>query len=142
VLVRSGGQTCALPVRAVIEVMRPLPVRPVAGAPAFVRGAALVRGAPAPVVDLAAVLGLDSSTPSRFVSIRVGERALVLAVDAVLGVRRLPRDTLAVLPPLLAGAETVAALGVLDADLLLVLREAALVPDELWSALTQDSSSP
>ena len=53
VLVQAGLHLCALPLGAVIETLRPLPLRPLAGAPAGVLGVAVVRGSPVPVIDLA-----------------------------------------------------------------------------------------
>ena len=43
---RVAARLCALPVRAVIEIMRPLALEPIAGAPAFVAGLAIIRGEP------------------------------------------------------------------------------------------------
>src|SRR5205085_1730186 len=88
-LCRMGGRACALRIAQVVETMRPLPVEPVAGAPPFVLGVTLLRGAPAPVIDGGALLGSGRSQPTRFVTLRVGERRAVLAVEAVLGVRTL-----------------------------------------------------
>jgi purine-binding chemotaxis protein CheW len=130
-LVRAGAQICALPLRHVNETMRPLPVAPLAGVPPFVEGAAVVRGEPAPVVLLSVLLGGERRPATRFVSIRSGERRVLLAVDAVLGVAQLP-DTGGV--PLLADAAggTIDVLGALDRDLLAVLDASRLVPDDVW----------
>ena len=53
---RAGDRVCAVPLAHVSEVMRPLPIEPLAGAPPFVPGLAIVRGKATPVVDLTAVL--------------------------------------------------------------------------------------
>jgi len=75
--------------------------------------------------------------PTRFVVVRAGDRRVALAVQGVLGVRPLARETLRALPPLLAnaGAQVVTALGTLDAQLLTVLSGGYLVPPALWEAL-------
>jgi len=87
-LVRAGTLTCALPLSHVVETMRPLPIEPLANAPAFVRGLSIIRGAPVPVVDLGALLNTPSSRPPpRFVTVRAGERRVALAVDGILGLR-------------------------------------------------------
>jgi purine-binding chemotaxis protein CheW len=122
---------CALPLDAVVETMRPLPVEPIAGAPDFVTGLAIIRGAPVPVVDAARLLGAASEQPRRFVVLRIAARRIALAVDGVVGVRRVAAEQLSELAPL-AGAmagEVVAAIGALDGRLLMLLEAARLVPD-------------
>lgn len=135
---RVGGLLCALPFEQVVESMRPLPVESLPGAPPFVRGLSMIRGVPVPVVDLAAALGTGNFTdPTRFVSIRVGQRHVALAVEGVLGVRDLPASSLRELPPLLgeAGAGVIAAIGALDSAFLLVVQAARIVPEALWESL-------
>lgn len=129
-LCRVGSRLCAMPLAHVIETMRPLPIEAVADAPGFVRGLSIIRGAPVPVVDGAALVGADASEPTRFVTMKVKDRQVALAVDAVLEVRSLPAESLQDLPPLLRDAEPhiVSAIGVLDADLLLVLESGRLIP--------------
>jgi purine-binding chemotaxis protein CheW len=138
-LVRAGARVCALPITAVVETMRPLPVSPVAGVPPFVQGVAIVRGEPVPVLDLAAFLGDGApAAPSRFVTVRAGPRTAALAVGDVVGVAPLdPGDATRL--PLLADAcaGAVEALRARDADLVVVLRVARLVPDEVHRALAQ-----
>lgn len=134
---------CALPLEHVSETMRPLPVDPVAGVPAPVRGVAIIRGAPVPVVDLACVLAGTESHPTRFVTVHVGARRVALAVDTVIGVRAIPAEALYELPLLLKEANTdaIAAMGTLDAQLLVVLRSARLIPEPVWSALAAGGAS-
>jgi len=133
-LVRAGARVCAIGVDQVIETMRPLPIAPLSGTPAFVRGAAVIRGAAVPVVDLAAFLGVHArSKPERLVLVRCGPRAAALAVDAVLGVTSLDPSGAGPVPLLEGGAAgAVEALGALDGDLLLVLRAARVVPEDAW----------
>src|SRR5215471_17791700 len=118
----------------VIETMRLLPIEAIAGAPRFVLGLSVIRGEPVPVVDVAQLLGAEAVQPRRLVTVRGARRPLALAVDAVLGVRAVAADQLSELPPL-AGAvasEVVAAIGTLDAQLLVVLQAARLVPDAVF----------
>lgn len=137
---RVAGRLCALPLGSVIETMRVLPVKAVAGAPDFVLGLSIVRGAPVPVVHAARLLAHIAQPPTRYVSVRVGERRAILAVDEVLGVDEIETETLSRLPPLLhASAEVVARLGTLDAELLCVLDTARLVPDSIWQATEEPS---
>jgi len=141
--VRAGGHMCAMALSNVVEIMRPLPIEPLAGAPAIVRGLSIIRGAPVPVVDLGGLLGSEVESPStRFVMIRDGERMVALSVDAVLGIRAVASSQLSGLPPLLrdAHAERVHAIGALDAELFLVLNAAHLVPDEIWKSLSGEGA--
>lgn len=140
-LFRAGSLLCAIGLEDVIETMRPLPEVPLAGMPPFVRGVAVIRGVPTPVVDARTVLGIqEGSEPARFVTLKAGTRTVALAVDEVIGVRDLSSTAAAELPPLLreAGAEAVAAIaaiGRLDAELLFVLRGARQVPESVWLAM-------
>jgi purine-binding chemotaxis protein CheW len=137
VLVRCGRRTCALAVQDVVETLRPLPVSPLVGTAPFVAGAAVIRGEPVPVVDLAVFLGdAAPAPPGRFVVVRCGARRAVLAVEAVLGLSELARDAEGIAPLLgCAAAGAVEALSASDRELLLVLRAARVVPDAAWCAL-------
>lgn len=124
--------------------MRPLPVTSLAGAPAFVSGMSVVRGHAIPVVDAGALLGSgDAAEPARFVTLKVDGRQVALAVEQVVGIRGLAADSLHGLPQLLhgAGAGLVESIGMLDAELLLVLRAARIVPASVWASL-QDAGAP
>ena len=137
-LVRAGTCVCALPVSHIVETMRPLAVAPLPGMPEFVRGLAIIRGEPVPVVDAGTLLGAPSGQPpQRYVTLRAGKRKVALAVDAVVGVREIEPSLLSDMPPLLgnAGSELVESIGVLDADLLMVLKAGSIVPTEIWNLL-------
>jgi purine-binding chemotaxis protein CheW len=130
---------CAVPLTHVIETMRPLPVEPISGVPSFVKGISIIRGIPTPVVDLGAVLGSPGERAERFVTLRVGDRQVALAVNAVLGVRDLATlTTIRELPPLLqrASKDVVETIGRLDEQVLMVLRAGWELPDEVWQGLT------
>lgn len=136
-LCRVQTKILALPIADVVETMRQLPVEMLAGAPAFVSGVSVIRGAVVPVVDAALLLGGGDSVAGRLVTLRVGGRRVALAVDEVLGVEVLAPDLLPGSPPLLqeAGSGVVEAIGRLDAELLLVLRSARLMPEEAWGTI-------
>jgi purine-binding chemotaxis protein CheW len=140
---RVLSRLCALPIAHVAETMRPLPIQPLAGDLEPVRGVAIIRGAPVPVVSLALVFGAAESQATRFVTVHIAGRTVALAVDEVVGVRTLPAASLHELPPLLrdAGTDTVAAIGTLDAQLLMVLNSARLIPETVWLALERGDPS-
>jgi purine-binding chemotaxis protein CheW len=118
--------------------MRPLPVQPFDGMPAFVAGLSIIRGAPVPVVDLARLLGNDSSARrTRFVVVKVRERRVALSVERVIGMKSLAFAGSAALPPLLGSAcsDFVSAVGSLDAHLLVVLESGLIVPSSTWTSL-------
>src|SRR4051812_31578445 len=133
---------CALPLRDVIETLRPLPIEPLAGAPSYVCGLSILRGAPVPVVDLGLLLGVEQVRATRLVALRVGARTVAVAVGAVLGVQAL--DGNGTLPPLLeeAGHGAIQTLGSLDRELLVVLASARLVPDEIYAQLEPGARQP
>jgi purine-binding chemotaxis protein CheW len=139
-LCRVGDLLCALPLEHVEEAMRPLAVEAIAGVPSFVRGLAVVRGTPIPVVDAAALICRQASHPTRFVTVKTGSRRVALAVDAVVGVVEIPPGSLDALPLLFqdTSLDVISAIGTLDAELLVVLRSSRLIPEELWAALEAD----
>lgn len=139
-LFRVRTRLCALPIAYILEIMRPLPIEPVAAAPDFVLGVSLIRGLPTPVVDTGALIG--ASEPAdfrRFVTLKSGESGVALAVEEVLGVRDLPPASLKRLPPLLrdASTEILSALGSLDAELLTLLKLACTLTDRLAESLVE-----
>jgi purine-binding chemotaxis protein CheW len=144
-IVAVGSRACAIPLAHVVETMRPLRLEPIAGMPSFVLGLSVIRGAPTPVVDLAAVLGGSHAiAPTRFVVLRLGERVVALAVDRVIGVRELDAMRLQEMPPLLrsASADVIEAIGMLDAQLLVALRATRILADETWNVLEAHEGGP
>ena len=145
-VVMVGARACAFPLQHVAETMRPLPIEPIAGTPGFVRGVSVIRGLPTPVVDLKALLENSDNSPSygRFVTLKYDTRRVVIGVDSVVGLRNLDSAQLAELPPLLRDvtADLIESFGTLDAQLLLVLHAARIVPDEVWSTLAAAELAP
>lgn len=139
-VVASAGRACALPLRHVREIMRPLPIEPFLAAPAFVLGLSVVRGATIPVVDLALLLGAERSTNSagRYVTLKLETRDVALSVAEVLGIRDLQSEQLSALPALVEGGASglIESLTTHDSQLLRVLRAASVLPDATWSALS------
>lgn len=124
--------------------MRPLSIEPLAAMPPFVLGLSIVRGHAIPVVDACNLLGsAEAAAPTRFVTLKVEERRVALAVDEVVGIRDVGAERSADLPPLLqeAGADVVSAVGTLDSTLLLLLRGARMIPPAVWTALDRPAST-
>jgi purine-binding chemotaxis protein CheW len=126
-----------MPLQDVLEVMRMLPIEQLSGAPSYVRGLCIIRGSPVPVVDTGLLIGDQVTRLERLVAISIGGRSVALAVEAVVGIRAIGAGASEQLPPLLrdAAVEAVAAIGTLDAELLLFLRTARIVPEDLLSRL-------
>lgn len=137
------GVLCAVPLAHVEETMRPLTVVPMAAVPTFIQGISIVRGHPIPVIDVASLLGGAGSPTTRFVIVRTGTRHVALAVEAVLSVIEMRSGSVEELPLLLQGAEldAVSAIGVLDAEVLLVLRTTRLISDDVWATIQAASSA-
>jgi purine-binding chemotaxis protein CheW len=127
---RAGSTLYALSLGHVVEIMRVLPIEPIAGAPAYVSGLSIVRGAPTPIIDAALLCGGGMAPARRLVIVRTGPRVVALAVEKVLGIRSIESGE--PLPPLLreAASDVVSGIGRLDSDLLVFLSTARVVPDE------------
>jgi purine-binding chemotaxis protein CheW len=137
-LVRAASWLCALPITGVVETMRALPVRPIAGAPPFVRGVSVIRGALLPVVHLGALLGGPlPGSGGRFVTVRTGARQVALHVDAVIGAKHIEAAALSMTPPLLSEALPSLAekIGALDGQMVAWLRLAHILPDDVWGRM-------
>ncbi len=146
-VVRARERVCALPLTEVEEVMRPLPVETMLGAPAGVLGVARIRGAPVPVVDLGALLGgagAPASVGRRFVTVKQGTKRLALSVEGLVGTRWLPVASLHA--PAASDREGVAQavdrMGALEDQLLFLIRCARLLPANLWGELPAAESGP
>jgi purine-binding chemotaxis protein CheW len=138
-VVRTADRVCALPLAIVDEIMRPLPTDPLPDVPRFVRGLAVIRGNPVPVLDLGRLLGEPAdSRASRFVLLSLNGRRVAMAVEEVPGLRSLGRSLLS-LSRILdeANPASVAGVSVSDQNLLFVLEVARIIPDDLWQNLEQ-----
>lgn len=134
---RAAGRHCAIPVAAVIEVLRPLPVEPLAGVPSFLLGLALVRGQPVPVVDLGGVLDQQLRPASRWLHLRLEQRRLALAVEAVGRVEQLAEVDWQPLPCVFDGEATAAVTQLAERDryLLTQLNVMRLLSEPLWQRI-------
>lgn len=97
-----GGETYALPVSHVLEILRVTGITRVPHAPRVIRGVTNMRGKVLPVVDLRTRLGLESAettAQSRILVVSSRGRLLGLLVDAVQQVERIDLQTVQAPPP-------------------------------------------
>jgi len=141
-LCRTGTMLCALPIGQVREIMRMLPIKPLAAAPRYVVGLSIVRGAPVPVVDIGLLVSDAATQASRLVLVEAGGRPIALAVQSVAGIADIGEAALGQLPPLLqdSAADTITAVGARDSELLLCLRAGRMVPDQVFDRLAETLS--
>lgn len=140
---RVRRRLCALPAAQISEIMRALPIERLPGAPPFLLGVAVIRGAPAPVVDLAQLLDERRSKPAYFVTTGQGARRVALTVDGVIGVRPMPHAPSDGFPSVLesAAAGFVSSVRVLGREALVVLSSGKIVPETAWD-LVEPPGSP
>lgn len=129
---RAGSLLCALRLDEVIETMRPLPARPLAGTPPYVPGVAVIRGVPTPVLDVARLLAGETTEIARFLAVRTEHGPVAFATGPVLGIRTTPVAGPAVYPGV--SSRLVAGVGTVDGEPLLLLQSMRVVPDEVWLA--------
>lgn len=95
IVFRLADQDFAIPIEDAREIIRSVPVTPVPGAPAGVKGLVNVRGEIAAVLDLGVRFGLPSrgAPASRHLVITAqGKNLFALLVDEVAEVLRISRD--------------------------------------------------
>ena len=136
---RAGSLLCAVRLDEVVETMRPLATRPLAGSPSWVRGLSIMRGVPAPVIDVAGLLAGERAAVCRFVAVRTEHGPLALATGEVLGIRAaVPGGPVDGHAALLTGAgpaqRLVAGFATVDAEPLLLLQSMRVLPDDVWAA--------
>jgi purine-binding chemotaxis protein CheW len=103
-----GGQEYALDIMRVKEIINPLPITPVPGAPGFMEGVIELRGLILPVVDLRKRFGLPVPPPARstkYVLVTLDDKIVALVVDAVSEFLRKSPGDIAPTPSLIPGQE-------------------------------------
>ena len=96
-VVSIGGELYGIALRDIAEVLPPIRVTPVPGAPAGVAGVVNVLGEIRPVVDMRSMLGLTTvpgGAPGLVVVVRHGDATLGLQVDTVEQIRSVRADAL------------------------------------------------
>lgn len=134
---RFDRTLCALPMPQVIEIMRVLPIEPVAGAPAYVRGLSVVRGAPVPVVDLGRIVNGAAVNATRLTTIRTAVGVVALALSEVIGIETMDGSALDGLPPLLrdTATETIAGIAARDTELVFFLQASRIISVDVQAQL-------
>lgn len=97
-----AGESYALPIAAVQEIVRVAEITRVPDAPAVVRGVVNLRGRVLPVVDLRARLGLpavDVDTTRRILVLPARGRLIGVLVDSVSAIERVRPSTIQPVPP-------------------------------------------
>jgi purine-binding chemotaxis protein CheW len=140
-LCRTGSHCFALPMPHVIEIMRMLPIKSVAGAPAPMRGMCIIRGAPIAVVDAGLLFEEQGARCERLITVRTGDRTIAFATETVLGVEAIRGRALEKLPPLLRDIGAIEAITALDEELVFFLRAARIVPDDFILDRVSDGAS-
>lgn len=137
---RSDSRLCALPLENVAETMRSLPIEPMPDMPPFLLGVSIIRGIVVPVVCMTSLFGANlRMRHARMVTLKLGERRVAFAVDDVIGIRKLDREATDDIPPLLGSADAslIELMTTLDAELIVVLRGAHMIPESAWSKLDE-----
>jgi len=132
---RTAGHVAALPISHVAETLRVLPVESLSGAPPYVIGLSIIRGAPTAIVDTALLFGSEPTKHQRTVVVRMGACTIGLAAEEILDVRTFGTDAVARLPSLFGNVEPVSAVTILDEMLVLILESARIISEELLVSL-------
>ncbi len=101
------NEVFGVPILDVREIIRMTNITPVPQAPGFVEGVINLRGQILPVVDLRKRFSLEtraSDNDTRTVVVEIGDSDIGLIVDSVSEVLRLPADSLAPPPGIVAGS--------------------------------------
>ncbi|MDD9912744.1 MAG: chemotaxis protein CheW [Alphaproteobacteria bacterium] len=104
---RLLGEEFGLPILDVREIIRMTDITPVPQAPGFVEGVINLRGQIIPVVDLRKRFGIsanEANEETRIIVVELRTAVIGLIVDEVSEVLRVPADTVAPPPSLVAGS--------------------------------------
>jgi purine-binding chemotaxis protein CheW len=132
-LVRAREQLCVLPLKNIVETMRPLPLSRLPDGFGPLVGATRIRGETVPVLDLGVLLG--QKTPAsftRFVTVRgESDKHAALAVEEVIGVQAFSTDQLEAAGALLKHP-SVQGFASSRNELVFLLDGALLIPHDTW----------
>ena len=138
---RLLGEEFGLPILDVREIIRMTDITPVPQAPDFVEGVINLRGQILPVVDLRKRFGIenkDNDEETRIIVVELRNSAVGLIVDEVSEVLRIPADTVAPPPALVAGsigAEYIKGIGHYDEKMIILIDMRKVFSDDEMGAL-------
>lgn len=137
-----GGETYAIDVLQVQEVLKVPEIAPVPGAPDFILGIINLRGNVVTVIDARARMGLPSKAPdatSRIVIIDVGDQNVGVLVDSVAEVIQIAADAIDATPEVGNDDSARFIRGVTHTDdgLIIVVDVDRLLSDDEWSAVAE-----
>lgn len=121
------GEEFGLPILDVREIIRMTPITPVPQAPGFVEGVVNLRGQIIPIVDLKkrfGLMGSEQTEETRIVVVELANTVIGLVVDAVSEVLRIPADTVAPPPGMVAGsigADYIKGIGHYDSKMIILI---------------------
>lgn len=135
-VLRAAGRICAIRLTDVVETLRPLRVESLPELPAYILGMSVLRGAAVPVVHLGLLFGVpDDTPPRRWVSLRLADRGLALAVDEVQGVRDLKAGHMESLPSMMQAVAAIESVGVVDRQLVSLMTSGRLLTEDPWGQI-------
>jgi len=110
-----GSLEYAVDIMRISQIIRPMPIRPVPQAPAFIDGVIELRGVVIPIMDLRRRLGIEPAPDERatkYIIVRLERKLVGLIVDCVVGVHRVSQDAIRPTPGWIAGPEAAVFSGV------------------------------
>ncbi|MFN4262307.1 MAG: chemotaxis protein CheW [Thioalkalivibrionaceae bacterium] len=137
-----GGETYAIDVLQVQEVLKVPEIAPVPGAPSFILGIINLRGNVVTVLDARSRMGLDPQEPddaSRIVIIDIGDQNVGVLVDSVAEVVQIAADAIDATPEVGNDESARFIRGVTNTDdgLIIIINVNRLLSDDEWSAVSE-----
>lgn len=108
ILFKMGDEYYGLPIEAIKEIIKPLPVTRFPRSPHYVEGIIDLRNKILPIINLRKLFGLEAialTEESRFIDIHMEGMQVGIVVDAVSEVVRIPVSQIEAAPALIAGVD-------------------------------------
>ncbi len=124
ILFKMGNETYGLPIEAIKEIIKPLPLTRFPKSPPYVEGIIDLRGSILPIINLRRLFGLDPiplTDDSRFIDIHLEGMQVGIVVDAVSEVVRIRAGEIEPAPAIIAGIDGKYLSGIARVDSRLIL---------------------